>query len=132
MDIEYIQGFNNLILVAPHACKSDGNLYEDHTDEITEYLAQELGCHAFINRKISRANTDLNNLVKIKKKYPSFLNHLNQCVKEILGKLPDENQKLYLITIHGYSIKNTGEMLKKLGNNPDKYPERRGEAGYTG
>jgi len=123
MCVEYIPGFNNLILVAPHTFKNDGDDYEVHADEITEYLAQELGCHAYINRKISRANTDLNDLEQIKGKYPSFLNHLNQCVIEILGKLPDEKQKLYLITIHGYSIKNTGKIYKKLGNNPDKYPD---------
>ena len=43
MCIEYIPGSNNLILVAPHSFKNDGDEYEDHPDEITEYLAQELG-----------------------------------------------------------------------------------------
>ena len=69
MCVEYIPGSNNLILVAPHTFKKDGDEYEVHTDEITEYLAQELGCHAYINREISRANTDLNNLLKIETNY---------------------------------------------------------------
>ena len=47
MCVEYIPGFNNLILVAPHSFKNDGDDYEVHADEITEYLAQELGCHAY-------------------------------------------------------------------------------------
>jgi ParB family chromosome partitioning protein len=126
MCIEYIPGFNNLILVAPHTFKNDGDDYEVHADEITEYLAQKLGCHAYINKKIKRRDTDFNDLEEIEKKHPSFLSHLNHCVKEILGKLPNEKQKLYFITIHGYdsaNVKNK-EKLKKIGrdNNPHNPP----------
>ena len=52
---------SNLLLIAPHG-RNVPRKDDEYTAEITEEIAETLGCHAIINKEISRHVLDFNKI----------------------------------------------------------------------
>jgi hypothetical protein len=124
--IEFKEGKNNILLIAPHGFPGD----DDYTAEITEILARKLDCHAAINTKYRRPDEDKKEITDAKKLVADlndkqsiidanltveWLDKLKNIKNKIVGFKKDKGThgNCYIFLIHGVKDDNINAVHEK-------------------
>ena len=124
--IEFKEGKNNILLIAPHGFPGD----DDYTAEVTEILARKLDCHAAINTKYRRPDEDKKEITDAKKLVADlndkksirdanltveWLDKLENIKNKIIGfeKTKGIHDNCYIFLIHGAKDDNIDAVHEK-------------------